>query len=496
MTKRTTMLRSEKKEKREKQDSTTKSKNSHKNREFVVIMYVFLAIFMGMMCYFVYFLSVSSEDFINSSYNGRQNLLSATVTRGEIRAAGGEVLAETITDSDGNETRNYPYGRLFAHVVGYSVKGKTGIESLANLSLLRSNVDFVQRAENEIQGEKSPGDSVITTLDVDIQQTAYDALRYYEGAVIVMEPSTGKILAMVSRPDYDPNNIEADWEIMTSEEHSSSELLNRATQGLYPPGSTFKIFTTLEYLHENSDDSSYSYTCNGKFSLGNETIHCHGNKVHGTLNLEESFAHSCNSSYAYLGTTLDIEQFGTLCDKLLFNTELPTKLAYSKSSFVLEEGDSTADIMQTAIGQGKTLVTPFHMALITSAIANDGVLMNPYVISSVVNADGDTVSSEKPSVYGRLLSESDAAILQEYMKAVVEEGTADELAGASYDVYGKTGSAEFSSNTSSCHSWFVGYAHREDKEDIAVAIIIEDSGLGSEFAVPVAQKIFDAYYNE
>jgi peptidoglycan glycosyltransferase len=180
----------------------------------------------------------------------------------------------------------------------------------------------------------------------------------------------------------------------------------------------------------------------------------------------------------------------------LFNSELPTKLAYSESSFVLDESDSTSDILQTSIGQGKTLVKPFHMALIASAIANDGVLMNPYLISSVNNADGGTVTSYEPSTYGRLMSEENAATLQEYMRAVALEGTADELADCDYEAYGKTGSAEFSSDNGSSHSWFVGYAHREDKEDIAIAVIIENSGLGSEFAVPVAKKIFDAYYDD
>lgn len=469
-------------------------KKDNKNREFAVITYSFLAVFLCLMGYFVYFQFGESEQFINSPYNKRQDLFTRKVVRGGIYSADGVTLAETITDEAGNETRQYPYGRIFAHVVGYSTHGTSGIESMANFSLLRSNIIYMEKAVNDLQGEKSPGDNVITTLDYDLQLRAFDALSSYDGAVVVMEPETGKILAMVSKPDFDPNTISEDWEELVSED-SSSMLLNRATQGLYPPGSTFKIFTTLEYLYENADYENYSYSCEGEYTVANKTIHCYGNKSHGTESLKESFANSCNASYASLGLTLDLNRFAELCDRMLFNTALPTAFEASKSSFVLAEGDSSSAVMETSIGQGKTLVTPFHMALVTSAIANNGVLMTPYVIDRTVDAQGNVVEQYEPEVYGELLSGNEAAVLQEYMSYVVEAGTAKKLKNDRYEVAGKTGSAEFSSSSNSSHSWFVGYAHQEGKPDIAVSIIVEDSGVGSEYAVPIAQEIFDAYYS-
>ena len=473
---------------------TARKKNT-KNREFAVITYSFLGLFLCLMGYFGYFEQVKSEQFINNPYNKRQELFTQSVIRGEIYSADGVTLAETLTDDAGNETRKYPAGRIFAHVVGYSTHGRTGIEALANFSLLRSNIFYMEKAVSDLQGEKSPGDDVTTTLNYEIQLRAFDALGSYDGAVVVMEPETGKILAMVSKPDFDPNTIAQDWDELVSDE-SSSVLVNRATQGLYPPGSTFKIFTTLEYIHENPGYEDYSFYCDGEYTVGRKTIHCHGNKRHGQENLEDSFAESCNSSYASLGLTLDIDRFATLCEDMLFNTELPTTLEYSKSSFVLAPGDSESAVMETAIGQGKTLVTPFHMALVTSAIANDGVLMTPYVIDHVNDNEGNLVRLYQPKEYGMLLSENDAAILQQYMKAVVDEGTATKLKNDNYEVAGKTGSAEFSSSSDSTHSWFVGYAHKDGKPDIAVAIIVEDSGIGSEYAVPIAQEIFDEYYKE
>ena len=161
--------------------------------------------------------------------------------------------------------------------------------------LLRSNVSIIEKTGNEIQGEKSIGDNVVTTLDYELQLRAYDALGSYDGAVVVMEPATGKILAMVSKPDFDPNTISEDWDTLTADTNTDAVLLNRATQGLYPPGSTFKILTTLEYLNEHGTDEDYSYSCNGSFTVGNTTIHCHNNKSHGTQTLKQAFANSCNS---------------------------------------------------------------------------------------------------------------------------------------------------------------------------------------------------------
>lgn len=480
--------------KKEKQQK--KSDKQTKNKEFAVIAYLFLGLFLGLMLYIVYFQVFRSEDFINSPYNTRQDTFSTYIVRGEIQSADGRVLAETITDERGNETRNYPYGDMYAHVVGFSTNGKSGIESAMNFNLLRSHSFIVERVIHEIKGEKNTGDNVVTTLESKLQETAYHALGSYNGAVIVMEPSTGKILAMVSKPDFNPNTIEADWEMITAEDNKDSVLLNRATQGLYPPGSTFKIFTTLEYIRENPDYENYSFDCTGEYTKEGTTIHCYKNLVHGTENLMDSFANSCNASYASLGLELNPAGFRKLCSDLLFDKKLPGNFETSKSRFTMDENTSDGIVMQTAIGQGETLVTPLHMLLITSAIANDGVLMKPYVVDHTENKDGVEVKNYKPSVSSELLNKEEAGLMQEFMAQVVEDGTASALNGQSYTAYGKTGSAEFSNDKTESHSWFTGYAHREDKEDIAVVVIAEGAGAGSTVAVPIAKQIFAAYYGE
>ena len=460
-----------------------------------MITYVFLGLFICLMGYMVYFQVARSEDFINSPYNKRQDSFAARIIRGEIRSADGKVLAQTNRDESGSETRYYPYGNLYAHVVGFSSNGKSGLESSMNFNLLRSHSFILERMVNEIRGEKSVGDNVITTLDSRLQEAAYNALGSYDGGVIVIEPSTGKILAMVSKPDFDPNTISENWEYLTAEDSEESVLLNRVTQGMYPPGSTFKLLTTLEYVRENPDYESFGYECTGSISSGETTIHCSGNQVHGSLDLKSAFAKSCNSAYASIGLNLDKAKFTELCNSLLFNQTLPGNLGAKTSSFSLDASASDSLVMQTSIGQGETLVSPYHMVLLTSAIANNGVLMRPYLVDHTENENGVEVKAYKPAEWGTLFQEEEAALLQEYMKEVVTSGTGAKLSGASYTAAGKTGSAEFSNNKGESHSWFIGYAHQEEKTDIAVAIIAEKGGTGSAVAVPAAKQIFDTYYS-
>ena len=468
-------------------------KNSVRNREFAVVTYLFLAIFLGMIAYFTYFQVEKSEAFINSSYNARQDAFADRIRRGDILSAQGEVLATTNTASDGTESRSYPYGRMFAHAVGFSTNGKSGIESLDNFQLLRSHAFFLEKIWNELQDKKNIGDTVVTTLELHVQKAAYDALGSYQGAVIAMQPSTGKILAMVSKPDFDPNTIASDWDSITASDGNSSVLLNRVTQGLYPPGSTFKIFTLLEYMKENKNYKGYAYQCGGSLTEDGNVIHCFGNAVHGQEDLKTAFAHSCNTSFSSIGLSLDLDKFAGTNKKLLFNSELPCDFPYKQSSYTLSSGASAWEIMQTSIGQGKTLVTPYHLALVMAAVNHNGVLMRPYVIDKVTNYEGTLVSENMPQVYGQLLTEKKAKTLRQYLREVVTNGTATALNGQSYTAAGKTGSAEFTSAKDS-HAWFTAYASKEGKEDLVVVVVLEGAGTGGAYAVPVAKAVFDAYF--
>lgn len=448
-----------------------------------------------MIGYFIYFEAIKSEEIINSAYNPRLSSFEDHVVRGDILSADGVVLATTEVDEDGTSNRVYPFDDMFAHVVGYDSNGNFGVESSENFSLMRSHSFFLLQIWNDLCDVKNQGDSVLTTLDFDVQEAAYDALGNQDGAVVVLEVETGRILAMVSKPDFNPNTIEDKWESIV-EDTDNAPLLNRATQGLYPPGSVFKVVTGLEYLKEEGIEADYYYDCAGEITENGTTIHCVNNNVHGELNLKSAFAKSCNTTFSSIGLELDVNKWQSLASQLMFNKTLPTRLDSKDSKFVLSSEDEVGKVMQTAIGQGDTLVTPLHMAMLAGAIANDGVMMESYVVDGIVRDNGTAVKSYKKSEFGSVMSEKEAKALQDMMKEVVATGTGNKLAGQSYMAAGKTGSAEFGSVKGQSHGWFIGYGSKESYHDIAIAVIVENGGSGSSSAVPVAKKVFDVYFNQ
>ena len=405
--------------------------------------------FLLLIGYLVYINVFKADELRSNPNNTKKDSSSSNIIRGSIVTEDGVVLATTNIDGDGRETRSYPYENIFAHVI---------------------------------------------TLDSRLQQTAYYALGSYRGAVVAMEPDTGKILAMVSKPDFNPNTISQEWESMVSDD-SSSALLNRATQGLYPPGSTFKMITSLAYLREHpSDYDQFSWDCQGSLTQNEVTITCYNGEWHGQESLRSAFANSCNTAFAGIGLELDNKILRKAAEDFLFNSSLPTGMPHSRSIFSLDKDSSVGEQMTTAIGQGDTLVTPLHMALITSTIANGGVMMRPYYVDHIETYDGDMVTQNDPSVYKKILTPDEAGVLTAYMESTVSSGTAYALYGNGYSCAGKTGSAEYTRDgVTGTHSWFCGFADVEEP-DIVVAVIAEDGGTGSSTAVPIAKQIFDAYY--
>ena len=181
---------------------------------------------------------------------------------------------------------------------------------------------------------------------------------------------------------------------------------------------------------------------------------------------------------------------------MLFDKNLPIAFESSKSKFSLSESDNNAMVMETGIGQGKTLVSPLHMMLVASAIDNDGTLMTPYMVDHTQNAAGVEVKKNDPKEYGTLISKREARLLQKYMRSVVTSGTGTKLAGQSYEASGKTGTAQVSDSSDQTNAWFVGYAKKDGYNDLAIAVVVENSGAGSTYAVPIAKKVFDVYFNK
>lgn len=462
------------------------------------ITYIFMCLFFFMAGYVIWFLSGDTDLILNNPNNKRQELLAERIVKGSILSDKGKVLAKTVTDKNGQEKRQYPYDGLFAHVVGRTSHGMTGLEASESYTMLTSGINPLTGLLNEWKGEKNPGNNVVTTLNVKLSQTASDALRGYRGAVVVMEPETGKILAMVSKPDYNPNTIDVMWEKLTEDSDNdstvNSALYNRATQGLYPPGSTFKLYTLMEYLRETDDEKSFSYTCKGKIGQGKDAIHCYGNEVHGRLDLSRAFAKSCNAAFAQIGTALDVSRWTKLCQSVYYNRVLPLERMDQKvSSFQADEAENSGDIMQVAIGQGSTLTTPLQNIYLVSAAVNGGTLMKPYLVDHVEDTYGNISRQREPEAAASPLTKDEAKLLKQYMREAVESGTATALRTERYQAGGKTGSAQFKAGSSDSHAWFVGYAQKAGKS-IAVSIVVEEAGTGSAYAVPIARKLFDCYF--
>ena len=485
---------------REKKQTATKCMNPRegsraKRYPVVVVAVFFCLLFVSMIVFLISFVMEREEDMVNHSYNSRQDLILSRNSRGTIYAADGEILAETLTDEIGHETRSYPYGKVFAHVVGYSVNGRMGIEALMNYYLINTNISVNSKVQNDIAGLKNPGDSVYTTLDTKLQQVADRELNIYRGAVLVTEVKTGRVLALVSHPNFEPNTIEDQWESLLSSGRDAI-LFNRATQGLYPPGSTFKLITSLEYMRQYPEDyANFQFNCTGVYQHGSRKITCYHGTSHGRLDFTKAFAKSCNSAFADIGMSLDKARFSDTLKELLFGRELPFDMVYAKSSAPVDAETSDSEMMQVAIGQGMTQITPLHLHMITGAIANGGTLMKPYVVDRVESVEGKTVKSYSPTAFGNLLSDKEATALTEMMPAVVTEGTAKRLKDLPVQAAGKTGSAEFGNVKGESHAWFTGFAPASDPE-IAVTILVEEAGSAGDYAVPMAKAIFETYFSK
>lgn len=473
-----------------------KNKSKRQNREMAVVTYLVMILFFVLAGYLIYFVMHDSDEVLNNSYNKRQDLLAKRVTKGSILSADRKVLAETRTDKNGEEYRNYPYGSLFAHVVGRSTHGKTGLERSESYTMLTTGINPLYGIINEMQGKKNPGNHVVTTLNVKVSKAASDALGSHRGAAVAIDPETGKIVCMVSKPSYDPNHLsDSRWEKLTSDYGTKSALYNRATQGLYPPGSTFKMYTALEYIRENDSYKKFNYTCKGKVGSGKDAIRCYGGEVHGTIDLKEAFAESCNAAFCTIGDGLDVGKWKKTCEQLYYNNKVPfDKIEQKESRFSVTEATSMGDIRQASIGQGDTLVTPLQNAMLVCASVNNGTLMKPYVVDCIEDTEEKCIEQYEPKSLGKPITEEEAKALKGLMRSTVKQGTATSLYyGTPYKAGGKTGSAEYQNGSRNSHAWFVGYAEWKGKK-LVVSVVVEGAGTGSAYAVPVAKKIFDAYW--
>ncbi|MBQ9700910.1 MAG: penicillin-binding protein 2 [Lachnospiraceae bacterium] len=464
--------------------------NRSMNSNILKTTYIFMLLFLILAIYLIGYVVVGSEKDINNPYNKRTDLFAEKILRGNIYADDMAILAQTVTDENGKESRVYPYNNLFCHVVGSFDKGKYGLESTFDFQLLETGASISEEILAELNNEKLKGNSIVTTLNIELQNICYEALGDYDGAVMVMDATSGDVLAMVSKPDYNPNDISSIWEDIREDDHGA--LLNRVAQGLYPPGSVYKLFTLGGYIDQYKGSYyKFMYDCSGSVNFVDFTMGCSNRRAHGQLGLMGAFSNSCNCAFVELGSYMNIDKFREYCEEKLFNSKLPITLPYKSSSLTLSSADSEFIKCQTVIGQGETLVTPIHMCMVMSAIANDGVLMKPRFVTSIIDFKGNTVEEYDTEEYQKLYSKKEATMLKEYLREVVNSGTAYRLKNDAMNVYGKTGTAQINT-TGITDSWFVGAVETEDGKVYAVSVVLENVKENTSPSVVVTEEIIKA----
>lgn len=453
------------------------------NKHIRVLATVIVLAFIVVAGWLTYIQVYRGEELLTHPRNRRLQLVEAAIRRGGIFDRAGRVLATTPGPG---QPRRYPLGPVTAPVLGYvsPVYGKTGLELNMDKELLGL---YENRWNRIFGGPQKPlmdrGRDIYLTLDAELQQLAYRLLGDRRGAVVALEPATGRVLAMVSRPAFDPGRLAEDWPRLIKD--PDSPLLNRATQGQYPPGSTMKLVTAAGALGQNPGVAQAVFDAPGYIVVDGNRIE--DKQVQGRIDFRQALARSSNFVFATLALQLGQDKFFDTAEKFYFNKKIPFDLPVSPADLPGEGGISRVELAESGIGQGRLTTNPLHMALVAGAIANGGKMMRPYLIEEI-RGTGDTGHfAAQPSLLAEVASPQAAAALTDAMLAVVESGTGRAAAPGEWPAAGKTGSAE--NPHGQPHAWFVGFAPA-NKPRVAVAVVVENAGTGGGIAAPIAREVF------
>ncbi|MEG1255107.1 penicillin-binding transpeptidase domain-containing protein [Clostridium sp.] len=461
------------------------------------VMVVFLLLFLGLISYISYNTLFKNEAALDSVYNKRTEAEKNRVLRGTIYDRDMNALTAGEKTGEFSQTRQYVGGIAFSHVIGYNdVKyGSSGIEKKFDKELSGQSVNTIKDVFSNKKDENRVGNHVVTTLNSALQQRAYEVLGNRKGSVVALNPQTGEVLAMVSKPGFDANTIQDDFDALSQDENTP--FLNRAVSGLYPPGSTFKVITALSALENSEGVLDRTFNDEGRISF-NETEYLENYKgnIYGNIGLRTAFLKSSNVVFGTLAMELGNSTLKETSEKFLFNKDIPSRtLTIDNSIFPEYKSDESGNIAQSGIGQSGVLASPIEMALVASTIANNGVMMEPNVVKQIINKEGKVVKSYEPKEAAIVTNPENAAILKEYMKAVVNEGTGTAAGLGEVQISGKTGTADHDAGDKDPHTWFIGFAGYENPE-IAFAIIAEDGGNDSFNASGMAKELMKAYFNK
>ena len=447
------------------------------NKRIIRVLIAISLLFLALVTYLLWFNMFRAKDVYTNSYNKRQWESEQQVQRGEIYSQDGVLLAETEIDGDAR-IRKYPKGRLYSHIIGYcsQVYGKTQLEMSHDDDLIGKGT--ISLTLNEIKH----GNNLNLTINDELQEYAYEQLDGRDGAIVAMEPTTGQILAMVSLPDFNPETIEKDWPSMMEDENSP--FLARATQGLYPPGSTYKIVTAAGVYDNGMTPETFDDE--GLFKKDDVTVYNYNKESFGKLDIKTAFEVSSNYVFCTLGYEMGADAVKAEAEKFGVNKSFEFDIPVSQSQIQYKKM-TDLDGALVSIGQGGLVMTPLHVAMMASAVANNGKMMKPYLVETVTTENGTVIGQTKPSVLYDSIGTACADYIEDMMIGVVEDGTGTGAQISGITVAGKTGTAE--NETDKDHAWFVGYAPVENPT-ICVAVVLENAATsGGKSAVPIAKNI-------
>jgi peptidoglycan glycosyltransferase len=455
-----------------------------------------------------WFQVVRADDLKTDPLNPRPALTERGKERGLIVTVDGTVVARSVEDPGSRDyLREYPEGEAFAHAVGYSsfLVGSTALEATYS-SQLRSRRDLtISDIVAVILGRDLRPENLEITIDIGLQLAALEALGDNKGAVIALDPRTGAVLAAVSTPSFDPTLLLGDdaaqqWETLLIDQ--SRPLIDRGTLEIYAPGSSFKTVVTATALDTGSAGPGTTFDDPSEFDLpgSTATISNFGGQTCSdglSVSLLEAFVRSCNTVFADLSIQLGAIDIGITAKALGFNTEIAYEWAIPQAVWPTDDlvGDDAA-LAQSGIGERDVRATPLHMAMVAAAVANNGVVTNPYMVQRIFDADGQTVETTEVTELGRAMAPETASVLAQMMERVVTEGTGRRAAVPGVRVAGKTGTATGHGDFS--NPWFIGFAPVESPT-IALAVFIEgspssgESATGGSLAAPIASKLIEIW---
>jgi penicillin-binding protein A len=455
---------------------------------------VFLLCFLVIISYITYFELYKAPDIAKSQYNKRLWAIRNEVLRGTIYDRNMTALTKSERVNTETQKRTYTGGELFAHALGYvDIRyGITGLEKKYDAELMGTETQsLLDLIKNKGKSEEKVGDSLKTTLDYNVQKTAYDLLGNNRGAIVVLNPKTGEILALVSKPSFNPNNLGDAWEAINKD--PNLPLINRATAGMYAPGSTFKTVTAISALENIKNVTSRRLEDKGKLVFNSkESLSNFNGEVLGNIDFKQAYYESSNVFFGSMGLELGNDKLRATAEKFYFNKNIPADgITIENSKFPTLKSNEKGNLAMTAIGQGQVLATPMQMALIAATVANDGTMMEPYLVSQIMDSKGNQIKNISPKSIAYILSKDNDTIMKDLMRAVVTSGTGTAAAIPGINVAGKTGTAEHDDKPNANeppHSWFIGFAPYENPQ-VAIAVIVEDGGQGGVAAAKIAGQV-------